>query len=573
MKQRPTAPSPGTRAGPLVGASAIPQSDNLVRVRTVLNALAEGERVVQQLAKRTKISARHVQYCLQTARVLGLVAGNTVTDLGARLLATPARSPDERRVFRVAIEASPALAEIAADLLGAEAPSETTLAGRIERSAGLSASTAARRAGTLLSWRRQLLTPTTPSKRAPTQLSLPLDYANSDFASSDAGPTGSVRMSITPDIDRRLGLAFRPHAPIEDRSAFQGRVVERERVEAAISSPGLHVIIYGERGAGKTSLANVSTSGTKSLRLFCEKRTSFSDLCAGIVLEYVKQRPPQLVFDAGTNTIRMVNQVFRLDALNGNTLRSILPNDEHLCLVLDEVDRLASPETLGQLAELCKNLSTYQTNITVVMVGVADTADELLRGHASNVRNLKQVQLGRMTRDELQAILRHGESILSIKFNSEVEGRILEASDLFPYYLHLLAMNSAKRTLRRGGTEVTLEDYLSGVEAAANDCDETLRSVYDTAVLSVKQSEIYRLVVWAMAEMGSSATVGPIADRVNALARNEGLKTVTVQSIGQAIRRLCEPERKEILVSRDPSFYGFSNPLMRGYVRLIRERL
>lgn len=550
----------------------VPQANSLGRIRLVLNALAEGERDVQRIAKRTKISARHVQYALQSARILGLAVGSTVTDLGARLLATSTRSQTERDVVRRAIESSNTLSLIASDLFSETPPDQSTLARRIAKLSGLSGSTAKRRAQTLLSWRRQLLTPLLSGNNAPIQLPLPLDTTLPNSSSPPSEDTGRSYMSISADIDRRLGLAFRPHAPIEDSEAFQGRVAERERVEAAIAAPGLHVIIYGERGAGKTSLANVSTSGTKSVRMFCEKRTSFSDLCAGIVLEYVKTRPPQIIFDASSNTIRLTNQVFRLDALNGNSLRSILPTDEHLCIVLDEVDRLASPETLGQLAELCKNLSTYQANITVIMVGVADTADELLRGHASNVRNLKQVHLGRMTREELSAIIQHGESILSLAFNPEVKDRILDASDLFPYYLHLLAMNSARSSLRRGASEVSLDDYHRGVEAAASDCDETLRSVYDTAVLSVKQSEIYRLIVWAMADMGTSETVGPIAERVNALARKEGQKTVTVQSIGQAIRRLCEPERKEILTSRDPSFYGFSNPLMRGYVRLIREK-
>ncbi|WP_437841772.1 nSTAND1 domain-containing NTPase [Sorangium sp. So ce1153] len=549
----------------------VPQADNLARVRLVLNALAEGERTLQQIAKRTKISHRHVQYYLQSARVLKFATGTTITDFGAKLLATPARSFDERHVFKRAIEGSDILLPIAADLFSADPPDHAALTKRIKQWSGLSTSTAARRAKTLLAWRRQILAPPSTEKKL-SQLSLPLEGVASPSAGIIAHSARSAPMSLSADIDRRLGLAFRPHAPIEDRDAFQGRVVERERVEAAIASPGLHVIIYGERGAGKTSLANVSVSGNKSVRLFCEKRASFSDLCASIVLEYVKLQPPQLIFDATSNSIRVVNQVFRLDALNGNSLRSILPTGEDICIVLDEVDRLASPETLGQLAELCKNLSTYQTNVTIIMVGVADTADELLRGHASNVRNLKQVHLGRMTADELKSILRHGEAILSLAFNREVETRIIEACDLFPYYLHLLAMNSAKSALRRGSSEVTLQDYLSGVESAASDCDETLRSVYETAVLSVKQSEIYRLTVWAMAEMGTSATVGPIAERVNALARKEGRKTVTVQSIGQAIRRLCEPERKEILTSRDPSFYGFSNPLMRGYVRLIRER-
>jgi len=68
------------------------------------------------------------------------------------------------------------------------------------------------------------------------------------------------------------------------------------------------------------------------------------------------------------------------------------------------------------------------------------------------------------------------------------------------------------------------------------------------------------------------APVSSIAEGVNRLADMEGLKAVSTQSVGQAIKRLTEKERKYILTSKDPSFYGFTNPLMRGYIRLTREQ-
>ena len=68
-------------------------------------------------------------------------------------------------------------------------------------------------------------------------------------------------MQITPDQLNLLQTAFRPHSPIEDPNAFFGRDSERTCVLEALSQAGLQVVVYGERGCGKTSLVNVATEG------------------------------------------------------------------------------------------------------------------------------------------------------------------------------------------------------------------------------------------------------------------------------------------------------------------------
>ena len=59
---------------------------------------------------------------------------------------------------------------------------------------------------------------------------------------------------------RRIALihsAFTPSAPINRLTLFAGRLPQIDRVFGAVFSPGQHAIIYGERGVGKTSLANI----------------------------------------------------------------------------------------------------------------------------------------------------------------------------------------------------------------------------------------------------------------------------------------------------------------------------
>src|SRR5262245_47987345 len=57
-----------------------------------------------------------------------------------------------------------------------------------------------------------------------------------------------------------VGRVFTPTAPIDERSLFAGRDSQVRRVVDAINQKGQHAIIFGERGVGKTSLANVLSS-------------------------------------------------------------------------------------------------------------------------------------------------------------------------------------------------------------------------------------------------------------------------------------------------------------------------
>src|SRR6266404_2175054 len=62
--------------------------------------------------------------------------------------------------------------------------------------------------------------------------------------------------------------AFSPGAPIDELSLLAGRLTQIERMIETVMQRGQHAILYGERGVGKSSLAN-----TFSTRLVSGART------------------------------------------------------------------------------------------------------------------------------------------------------------------------------------------------------------------------------------------------------------------------------------------------------------
>jgi ABC-type molybdenum transport system ATPase subunit/photorepair protein PhrA len=55
----------------------------------------------------------------------------------------------------------------------------------------------------------------------------------------------------------QASTVFQPRTPITGKDLFAGRWAELTDISDAVHQAGLHVAIYGERGVGKTSLANV----------------------------------------------------------------------------------------------------------------------------------------------------------------------------------------------------------------------------------------------------------------------------------------------------------------------------
>ena len=55
----------------------------------------------------------------------------------------------------------------------------------------------------------------------------------------------------------KIDQAFSPFAPINEARFFAGRSAQRSQVVDAILATGRHAVLFGERGVGKTSLANM----------------------------------------------------------------------------------------------------------------------------------------------------------------------------------------------------------------------------------------------------------------------------------------------------------------------------
>jgi len=144
----------------------VPQAPNLAKLRELVQAVADGAHARASLERLELLSSRHIGYYLHAARILELVDTSMepfgLTLRGRQLLAAGRGQEAEREVYKLAIEGSSILTQLAPGLLATTAPDQEILARRIAVLTRMAIATARHRAGDLLAWRRDLLTASRP---------------------------------------------------------------------------------------------------------------------------------------------------------------------------------------------------------------------------------------------------------------------------------------------------------------------------------------------------------------------------------------------------------------------------
>ena len=207
------------------------------------------------------------------------------------------------------------------------------------------------------------------------------------------------------ELDSQLSLFFTPGTAINRRAFFQGRIAALRTLIDAVNQRGQHVAIYGERGVGKTSLANVLVAALEpftgrqifSYRANCHRGSTYASIWTEFLqaLGIVESNGYQWGFGA-------------IDVGFERVIQELGQRDQKLILIADEFDRIEDPDVPGQFADTIKALSDYDIDTTLVVVGVADEVDELITEHESIDRCLVQVLVPRMPIDELGRIVEYG---------------------------------------------------------------------------------------------------------------------------------------------------------------------
>jgi len=374
---------------------------------------------------------------------------------------------------------------------------------------------------------------------------------------------------------------FTPNAPINRRDLFAGRKTQIQQLLNAIFQIGQHAIIYGERGVGKTSLANIISDWMPSLAKYnyqivkfnCSATSSFSLIWHGIMRELsVVQTTSRRNFGIGTDERKgaPLNQFLPANVSSEDVRFALQRVGSNTIIVIDEFDRVNDSSVSLQLADTIKSLSDHSVDTTLVVIGVADSIDGLIAEHQSIERAIVQIPMPRMSKIELLEIIDKGlaRDGVEIEIDAQPRNRITALSRGLPFHTHALTLYAVRAAVEADRVRIELGDIDVAIQEAVKSAQQSIVSAYQRATTSPHKN-LYREVLLAAA-LAKSDDLGYFAagDLRGPLSQITG-KTYGIDRFMKHLNEFCSEERGRILekIGKARSFrFRFKDSMMEPFV-------
>jgi hypothetical protein len=216
---------------------------------------------------------------------------------------------------------------------------------------------------------------------------------------------------------------FTPGAPPTNAKLLVGRDDAVNELRDYILSPGIHPIVIGPRGVGKTSLIQIA----------------------------LRQDPLALLSRVEVNTVRDFNECchhvcadleIRHDVMEFTPaafLRVLQSSERKAVIALDELDDLPDksdlPRLLAKFAKAASNQSDRMAQ-SFIFSGISNDAHSLFRGHLSSPRNFPVIYLPPIRQEHIVKFFDIASEVVGTDIPNHIRREIAADADGFPYYVH-----------------------------------------------------------------------------------------------------------------------------------------
>lgn len=282
---------------------------------------------------------------------------------------------------------------------------------------------------------------------------------------------------------RKLALrdALGASQPVIGRESFAGRHDALAQLIASIEQQRVHVVIYGERGIGKTSLAHVFAETAREARYLvlygsCGTEAQFDAMfrsfAARIPRLYHKSvLPNSPEAERGDHFDVMLDEHFGPREL-ADVFAEV--TGTRVIIILDEYDRVLDASFRRDVAELIKNLSDRAARVQLVLTGVAQNLDELI-GYAPSIRrNIVGLPMRPLTVAEVRDVIGIGEVAAELRYSDEAVHMITSMAGGSPYLVRLLAHQAGLAALAQKSSVVDEGHGRTAIERVLTDWNASL---------------------------------------------------------------------------------------------------
>ncbi len=328
--------------------------------------------------------------------------------------------------------------------------------------------------------------------------------ASDDVDSNDADSAMSRRKLALRDA---LGAS----QPVIGRESFAGRHDALAQLITCIEQQRVHVVIYGERGIGKTSLAHVFAETAREARYLvlygsCGTEAQFDAMFRSFAariprLFHKSVLPNSPEAERGDHFDTMLDEHFGPREL-ADLFADVIGT--RVIIILDEYDRVLDANFRRDVAELIKNLSDRAARVQLVLTGVAQNLDELI-GYAPSIRrNIVGLPMRPLTSSEVREVIGIGEAAAELQYSDEAIGMIAAMAGGSPYLVRLLAHQAGMAALNSRRTVVDENHGRAAVERVLTDWNASLPRRVQASLGRDEARAQWPLLI-AAARAGSSA--------------------------------------------------------------------
>lgn len=361
---------------------------------------------------------------------------------------------------------------------------------------------------------------------------------------------------------------FVPGTAIKEQELFAGRKEQIQKLCDAVRRPGKHAIVYGERGVGKSSIAQTfhlfiarGPRETNVVRVQASDGDNFTELWRKVFkrIEIEKDGTVTRVSSLYPGQISPDDVYLELSKFPINSLSII---------ILDELDRIVDSQTKRLLADTIKALADETAIAKLICVGVADSVGELILGHESINRALIQVEMPRMSDDEMRDLIVARLRRLGMTIKGDALWRIIFIAKGLPFYGHLLGLHASLEAVRRHSLKVEERDIDVAMKDSLQEVDQSLRDAYDRATTSERQKNIFKQVLLACAlaardDLGRF-TAKSVAERLSLITH----ENYDVPAFAYHLDEFCKDRVLNKIGIRKQFKYRFRDSLMEAFVVL-----
>jgi GTPase SAR1 family protein len=275
----------------------------------------------------------------------------------------------------------------------------------------------------------------------------------------------------------RLRNSFTPAQPVVDPRMFAGRREILETLIRAVEDQRSHVVIYGDRGAGKTSLLRMlsrAASEAKYIVVYfsCGATSDFTETFRAVAAEipllyHSGLSPISSNPDVGTSLLDLLGQGRLTPRLFGDAAAKLVGT--RVLVILDEFDRAESADFRRDVAELIKTLSDVSARLQLVIGGVASDLVDLMEHIPSIRRSVAALKVPAMADAEVAALVENGSKMSGVKFDPAAVELVVSAARGSPYLTSLLCHFGGMLALDAGRVRVELDDVARALDDVIED--------------------------------------------------------------------------------------------------------